>query len=238
MSPQNNDSPLIELEHVGKTYTSGRLEYHALRDINLTINAGELAAIIGPSGSGKSTMMHLIGLLDSTTEGTYRLNGQDVNQLNTNQRAALRNCEIGFVFQEFFLLSRLTALENTALPLRYQHKKKVNIKDHVLPILRKVDMQDHIHHLPNELSGGQKQRVAIARALVTQPSIILADEPTGALDSKTGKKVLALMKDLNRELGTTTIIVTHDDKVAAACDRVIRVEDGEINTSYNTESSS
>ena len=238
MSPKNNDAPLIELKHVGKTYTSGRLEYHALRDINLTIHAGELAAIIGPSGSGKSTLMHLIGLLDSTTEGTYRLNGNDVNQLNTNQRAALRNGEIGFVFQEFFLLSRLTALENAALPLRYQRKKKINIKEHVVPILKKVDMQDHIHHLPNELSGGQKQRVAIARALVTQPSIILADEPTGALDSKTGKKVLALMKDLNRELGTTTIIVTHDSKVAAACDRVIRVEDGEIKASYNTEDSS
>jgi len=217
---------VIELENIKKDYHLGDSVHHALKGINLTVNEGELIAIMGASGAGKSTLMNIIGLLDNPSSGLYKLDGCDVSTLTDDQRSNIRNLKIGFVFQSFFLLPRLTALLNAELPLMYRGVKPSERKKRATEALEKVGMGDFIHRKPNELSGGQMQRVAIARALTANPAVILADEPTGALDSKIGQDVMNLFKRLNKEDSVTTIIVTHDPGVGAQCQRTIHVKDG------------
>lgn len=218
---------MIRLSQIIKTYGSGSLAVPVLRGIDLEIGDGEFVAIMGPSGSGKSTLMNIIGFLDKQTGGTYSLNGEDVKQANEKQLAGLRNRHIGFVFQQFFLLPRLNAQKNVETPLLYAGVSKKERSERALGLLDKVGLKDRTGHLPSELSGGQKQRVAIARALVNQPTVILADEPTGALDSKTGAQIMDLLTELNRE-GKTVIIVTHEEEIAACTDRIIVLRDGMI----------
>lgn len=220
--------PLIELKNIVKNYVIAEKSVTILHGISLSVYPGDLIAIMGASGSGKSTTMNLIGLLDRPTSGQYILNGQDVSQLSDDEMAEIRNLNIGFVFQQFYLLSRLTAEQNVALPLTYRNTPKEEIRDRVHAMLNKVGMLDRIHHRPSELSGGQQQRVAIARALIGEPKIILADEPTGALDSHTSDDVMDLFLSLNQQEKTTIIVVTHDQEVGSACRRVITVSDGEI----------
>ncbi len=208
-----------------KTYVMGDNIVHALNGVSLAIEEGEMVAIRGPSGSGKSTLMNILGCLDRPTSGTYVLAGEDVSQMTGNDQAAVRNRKIGFVFQTFNLLPRMRALENVELPLLYAGSR--HAKDKALHALDEVGLKERYHHQPNQLSGGQKQRVAIARAIVTDPAIILADEPTGALDTKTGEDILSLFKSLNKQ-GRTIIIVTHDLKVAQHCQREIYLRDGKI----------
>lgn len=217
---------VIKLENLRKSYQSGKSVYHALKGINLTINKGELIAIMGQSGAGKSTLMNIIGLLDKPTTGSYYLDEQDVSTLSDNQRSFIRNLKIGFVFQGFFLLPRLTAIENAELALTYRDEKPKNRREKAMAALEKVGMKEYINRKPTELSGGQMQRVAIARALAATPSVILADEPTGALDSKIGQDVMNLFKNLNQQDGVTIVIVTHDADVAAQCERTVHVKDG------------
>lgn len=219
---------MIELRDVYKIYHIGDHEVHALNGISFSIGKGELVAIMGASGSGKSTAMNIIGVLDHPTSGEYYLNGEKVLALSGDILAGLRNRTIGFVFQQFFLLPRLTALQNVSLPLTYRGLNPKEIKERALASLEKVGMADFINHRPNELSGGQQQRVAIARALVTAPAVILADEPTGALDSKTGQSVMDLLIELNQKDHATIIIVTHDLSVAQQCQRIIKLKDGAI----------
>jgi putative ABC transport system ATP-binding protein len=208
-----------------KTYVMGDNIVHALNGVSLAIEEGEMVAIRGPSGSGKSTLMNILGCLDRPSSGSYVLAGEDVSQMTGNDQAAVRNRKIGFVFQTFNLLPRMRALENVELPLLYAGASRA--KDKALNALDIVGLKERYHHQPNQLSGGQKQRVAIARAIVTDPAIILADEPTGALDTKTGEDILSLFKSLNKQ-GRTIIIVTHDLKVAQHCQREIYLRDGKI----------
>lgn len=217
---------VIEIENVTKVYQMGDVQVHALNGVTLKIERGEMVAIIGPSGSGKSTLMNIIGCLDTPTAGKYILDGVDVSELSDDEQAAIRNKRIGFVFQSFNLLPRTTALDNVELPMVYAGTP--NRRQKALDALAKVGLQDRVHHRPNELSGGQQQRVAIARSLVNEPSIILADEPTGNLDSKSGVEIMGIFKELNREHGMTVILVTHDPGVASQAQRLIRVRDGII----------
>lgn len=219
---------MIELQQVTKTYRLEEQLQTVLTDINITIAAGELVAIIGASGSGKSTLMNIIGLLDKPTTGQYLLKQQEVSGLNDDERARIRNRAIGFVFQSFFLLPRLNALKNVGLPLLYRGMHPSEIEQRAAAMLEKVGMSDRLRHLPTQLSGGQQQRVAIARALVVKPDLILADEPTGALDSKIGQSIMELFIELNRNEKRTVVIVTHDIKVARQCQRIIEIADGRI----------
>ncbi len=220
-------NPIIRLEDIHKVYTLGLTQVHALRGITLTIERGEYVAIMGPSGSGKSTLMNIMGCLDVPTKGRYFLNGHDVSQLNDDALARIRNKEIGFVFQTFNLLPRATALHNVELPLIYNGLPGSRRRGKARLALEKVGLGDRMHHKPNELSGGQRQRVAIARALVNDPSIILADEPTGNLDSKTGEEIMEILDHLHAQ-GNTIILVTHEDFIARHAHKIIYLRDGKI----------
>lgn len=225
-----NQQPVIELINITRHFKIGEVEVRALQGVNLTINRGEYVALMGPSGSGKSTLMNILGCLDTPTSGQYLLNKNDVSNLNDNQLAEIRNKEIGFVFQTFNLLARSNALENVALPLVYSGISKSMRTQRAIAALNSVGLADRIDHKPNELSGGQRQRVAIARALVNNPSIILADEPTGNLDTKTSHEIMALIEDIHQK-GNTVIVVTHEEDIARRAKRIIRMRDGIIATS-------
>jgi putative ABC transport system ATP-binding protein len=216
---------LIELDHISKVYDLGLSQVPALRDIHFSIEAGEFVAIVGQSGSGKSTLMNILGCLDVPTGGRYRLAGRDVSELEDDELADVRNLEIGFVFQSFQLLPRASALENVELPLIYRGIGKKERRERAIEALERVQLAERMKHKPTELSGGQRQRVAIARALVTQPSLLLADEPTGNLDSRTGEEIVHLFLDLHRK-GNTIVLVTHEPKLAARCPRAVRIVDG------------
>lgn len=218
---------IIRLENISRHFKVGSEIVRALRSITLTINQNEFVALMGPSGSGKSTLMNLLGCLDTPTEGRYFLNGNDVSKFNDNHLAEIRNKEIGFIFQTFNLLPRSTALENVMLPQIYAGVNKINRSTRAKEVLEDVKLSDRILHKPNELSGGQRQRVAIARALVNHPSIILADEPTGNLDSKTSLEILGLLEDIHKA-GNTIIVVTHEEDIAQRAHRIIRLIDGMV----------
>jgi putative ABC transport system ATP-binding protein len=219
---------VVEAKDITKVYQMGEIEVHALRGLSVNIAPGEILSIMGPSGSGKSTLMNILGCLDRPTSGEYHLNGESVATLNDDQLAEIRNRGVGFVFQSFNLLPRATALANVELPMRYAVLNGRNRKQVATEALEAVGLGDRIHHRPNELSGGQMQRVAIARALVNDPAIIMADEPTGNLDTKSGDEIMTLLKNLNKDRGTTLIIVTHDPEIAELTDRVISIRDGRI----------
>jgi putative ABC transport system ATP-binding protein len=218
---------IIETRDLWKTYVMGSEEIHALRGVSITIERGEYVAIMGPSGSGKSTLMNLIGCLDTPSRGSYLLNGKQVSEMNDNELARIRNEEIGFVFQTFNLLPRASALHNVELPLIYAGVPAKDRQERAKDALKKVELEERMMHKPNELSGGQRQRVAIARALVNNPSILLADEPTGNLDSKTGVEIMALFDKLHAG-GNTIVLVTHEADIAAHAHRVIHIRDGQV----------
>ena len=221
--------PVIRMENVVKTYYLGKPnELEILHGINLTVNKGEFVSIVGESGSGKSTLMNIIGVLDRQTQGNYYLEGQDVNGMSDEVRSAIRNRRIGFVFQNFNLLPRANALKNVMVPLLYGEEHSKNGKEHAMEMLKMVGMEDRADHRPNELSGGQKQRVAIARAMINDPAIILADEPTGALDSKTGHMVMDLFHKLHEEQGKTIVLITHSQELAQETERIVTLLDGQI----------
>jgi len=217
---------VVEARDITKVYQMGEVEVHALRGLSVNIKPGEILSIMGPSGSGKSTLMNILGCLDRPTSGEYKLNGESVATLDDDQLAEIRNRGVGFVFQSFNLLPRATALANVELPMRYAVLNGRNRKQVATEALEAVGLGDRIHHRPNELSGGQMQRVAIARALVNSPAIIMADEPTGNLDTQSGEEIMTLLKNLNKDRGTTLIIVTHDPEIAELTDRVISIRDG------------
>jgi putative ABC transport system ATP-binding protein len=217
--------PVIHLQDIRKCYYMGKQELEVLKGITLDIDRNEYVALMGPSGSGKSTLMNILGCLDSPTSGTYILNGNDVSAMHDNQLADIRNREIGFVFQQFNLLPRLTAMENVALPLVYAGIPKKQRTEMAMEVLRKVDLTDRSHHRPNEMSGGQCQRVAIARALVNNPSMILADEPTGNLDSKTSHEIMEIFNKIHAD-GNSVVLVTHEEDISRFAHRVIRLKDG------------
>ena len=221
-------SSLIKLENVTKTYYLQETAVAALQGIYLQIKKGEMTAIMGASGSGKSTLMNIIGFLDHCTEGQYWFAGEDVSSLSVDQLADIRNQKIGFVFQSFFLLAKLTAVENVILPLFYRNTSRALAKEMAMHVLEKVGMAKFARHHPNQLSGGQQQRVAIARAIVGNPDIILADEPTGALDSQTGSEVMELFADLNEKENRTIVIITHDKEISHRCKRVVTIKDGQL----------
>ncbi len=223
---------IIELKDVWKTYTMGDVKVHALRGINLKIKKGEFVSIMGPSGSGKSTAMNMIGCLDIPTTGQIYLSGKDISKLTESTLAQIRGKKIGFIFQKFNLLNSLTAKENVMIPMRFQDANPGKIDSKAEELLDLVELRDRMNHKPNELSGGQQQRVAIARSLSNDPEVILADEPTGNLDSNTGVKVLDFLKKLHKEKGTTIILVTHDESVAKQADRVEYLSDGQIVKNY------
>ncbi|HGS5355620.1 TPA: ABC transporter ATP-binding protein [Vibrio cholerae] len=220
-------APLVELQQICKHYTSGQNVVKALDGVDLTIRHGEFLAILGPSGSGKSTLMNVLGCLDKPTTGRYQLDGHPVDSLSTQQLAAIRNQKIGFVFQSFNLLEYASALDNVALPLVYAGVKAKDRRRRATELLTRVGLADRLDHKPNQLSGGQKQRVAIARALINQPQILLADEPTGALDSKSGAEIEALFNELHHE-GRTIIVVTHDNELAKRTKRIVTIRDGQV----------
>jgi putative ABC transport system ATP-binding protein len=222
-----DEAVLVSLEGIYKTYTMGELELRALDGISFAINRGEFVSIMGPSGSGKSTCMNLIGCLDHPSAGEIRINGADTSQMRESELAVLRNRTVGFVFQQYYLIPHMSVLENVMLPLRYQGLDIRDRRDRSCEILDRVGLVDRLSHRPHELSGGQKQRAAIARAMVTRPALILADEPTGALDSETGRSVIDLFVDINRG-GTTIIIVTHDNDIGNTARRRIHIRDGKI----------
>jgi putative ABC transport system ATP-binding protein len=226
MTERESLAPVIETEGLARTYHLGSTEVRALRGVDLCVAPGEFVALMGPSGSGKSTLMHLLGCLDTPTAGDYRLEGRDVSGLSHDERARLRNNRIGFVFQTFNLLPLLSALDNVALPLLYQGRTP-DVKTRASTALEQVGLADRVGHRPTELSGGERQRVAIARALVAEPALLLADEPTGNLDSKTGEELLRLLEDLHAA-GRTLLLVTHDAAVADHAGRIVQMQDGRI----------
>lgn len=221
-------SLIIDLKKISKSYHLGGNELKVLKNVDFAVEKGELVSIVGSSGSGKSTLMNIVGLLDRPDSGDFYLNGKEVHQYSDDELALLRNKTIGFVFQQFFLLPRLTAMQNVAMPLLYRGIRGKDATPQCEAILEKVGMKDYMTHKPCELSGGQQQRTAIARALVGNPSMLLADEPTGALDSKIGQEVMDLFIDLNRNDGVTILIITHDPTIAKQCDRVVGIKDGLI----------
>jgi putative ABC transport system ATP-binding protein len=233
--PRENARPVIQLDHIHKTYTMGDVEVHALRGISLTIKQGEFVAIMGVSGSGKSTMMNIIGCLDRPTRGTYILDEQDVSQMSKDERADVRCEKIGFVFQGFNLLSRTSALENVELPMLYAGLDSAERHRRANDALASVGLAGREQNHPNQLSGGQQQRVAVARALVNNPALILADEPTGNLDSRTSVEVMEIFQRLNRERGITLVLVTHEPDIAQYADRVVVFKDGKIKRDYRIE---
>lgn len=224
---KQGDTKLLELKNIKKYYKMGDSVVKALDDVSLTINDGEFVTIIGPSGSGKSTMMNIVGCLDVATEGEYLVDGVEISSYSENQLAFLRNKKMGFIFQGFNLLQNMNAYENVELPLIYQGISKTERNKRVVEALEMVGMKERMKHKPSELSGGQQQRVAIARALATKPMCILADEPTGNLDTKTGEEIMAILKDLNSK-GTTVVIITHNDEIAGLSPRVVHILDGKI----------
>jgi len=227
METHDAQRPVIYIRDLYKSYYIGEIEVPALRGVDLEVYPGEVIAIMGPSGSGKSTLMNMVGCLDSPTAGEYRLEGQLVSELVDDELALVRNEKIGFVFQKYNLLPRATAIENVELPLRYSQDQS-HMRERSSEALERVGLADRMLHKPNELSGGQQQRVAIARAIVNEPAIILADEPTGNLDSKSGQEIMDLLIELNKRIGTTVVIVTHDSNIAAQAQRVVHLRDGVI----------